>query len=128
MKEHNVFLSDRIIGNVRVTKEGLYYRFQCHCDLPDNEIFRLFAQGSKQRIDLGILAPDKVGYSIIKKVPIKEFGEELLSFQVWPQEQMKSRAYSSVVVYPDRPFDYISKLPSARLNIENGNYCVLLQK
>ena len=128
MKEYTVFLSDRAVGDVCVTKEGLYYRFQCHCDLPDNKIFRIFAQGSKQRIDLGILAPDKAGYALIKKVPIKQFGEELLSFQVCPQDQKKSIAYNSVVIYQNRPFDYIRKLPGALLNIENGSYCVLLQK
>lgn len=126
MKQYDVFMSGKNIGNVNVTKEGLYYVFHCRCDLPDSEIFRLFAENGKQVTDFGVLVPGKEGYTLLKKIPVKKFGEEPLSFRVTSQKQQ--HAYVSIPVFENRAFDYISKLTGARMHIDKGNYYILFQE
>lgn len=125
MKQYDVFMSGKIIGNVNVTKEGLYYVFRCRCDLPDAEIFRLIAENGEHVTDFGVLMPGKEGYTLLKKIPVKKFGVEPLSFRVTSQKQ---HTYESIPVYENRPFEFISKLTGARMHFDKGNYYILLQK
>lgn len=61
------------VGQVAVTRQGLYYRFVCRVQLPAGSRCRLYACGEGEHRDLGLLIPGGSGYELQTRVPAKYF-------------------------------------------------------
>ncbi len=123
MQLYDVTLNRDIIGSVRVTYEGLYTRFQCHCQLPDEQIYRLLLCCGEQEIDLGVCIPMGTHFGVNKMCPNKQIADGDKVFRVICASQNKSAEF--VPVLTDNAFDGISMLESARLYLDHGQYGIL---
>lgn len=112
-------------GTVNVTKKGLYYRFSCRCKLSGEVMHRLVVRTDAGQVDLGVCVPMEGSFGVEKKVPCKRFGNNP-SFQLMPKhEGMQGRF---VPIYPEEPFDYLSKLKNAFLEIRNGQVGIVISE
>lgn len=123
MQLYDVMLNGDIIGSVRVKCEGLYTRFQCHCQLPDGQIYRLQLCCGEQKIDLGVCVPMGTHFGVNKMCKTRQIPDGDKVFHMIRASQSKSAKV--VPVLTGHAFDGISMLESARLHFENGRYGIL---
>lgn len=116
--EYAIYLGRDAVGKARVEKKGLYYFFECRCDLETDAMCRVMVHWGERQESLGILAPAGKEFVLQKKLPAKLFGEGEPSFRVLPKRQ--SVAENFYPVYPEEPFSYIARLQNAFLQIKNG--------
>lgn len=110
-------------GTVKVTREGLYYRFSCRCRLSGETMHRLVVFTDAGQVDLGVCVPMEGCFGVERKLPCKRFGENP-QFRLLPKhEGMQGRF---VPIYPEEPFMYISKLNKAFLEVRNGQPGILI--
>lgn len=75
----DIVFNEQVIGNCTITKEGLYYRFQCHCQFKDRHVHKLFVRTSTSTIPLGICVPDGETFILDKRMAINKIGNEISS-------------------------------------------------
>ena len=112
-------------GTVRVSREGLYYRFSCRYADRGGEIQRLVAVTNHGRLDLGICVPMEGGFGVDKRLSCAQAGDGV------PKFYLVSAATAGgifVPVYPHEPFAYISKLKGSFLEIRDGKPGVVIRK
>ena len=100
-------------GHVAVSREGLYYRFQCRVKLPANRIYRLQLCSDMDSIDLGILIPINGSYELDKKIPAKYMKDESFTFKIID----KLSKDQFIPIFENEPFSHICQ-------IHNGCFCI----
>jgi len=123
MKSYNVMLNGEIVGSVCETCEGLYTIFQCQCQLPDTQIYRLHMFCGDQETDLGVCVPVGTQYAVNKMIPSKQIANGEKVFMIIPMSQDHCKRF--VPVSSDAPFAYISMLDRARLCYDNAQYGIV---
>ena len=111
---YDITLNDQALGQVTVTKEGLYYQFSCTVRLPEKGRYRLKACYETGNTDLGFCIPQ-----MCTKIPIKRFGKGDYSFILLEES-------TRIAVDQNQPFPYLDRLPNARFYRENGNAYIVL--
>ena len=109
-------------GSVKVTREGLYYRINCRCHIPEAGFFRLVAVTQGGRVDLGILAPSEDCFCLQRRIPCKQLGEKPPEFHLIPGNQS-----NFIPVYPDEPFRYIRRLKDSFLEVRGGQVGIVIK-
>ena len=71
--QYPVTWAGKAVGEVTVTRQGLYYLFVCRAQLPAGSRCRLYACGESEPRDLGLLIPGGSGYELQTRVPAKYF-------------------------------------------------------
>ena len=107
---YDVTLNDKTVGQVTVTKEGLYYQFSCSVMLPENSRYRLLACCEQGIVDLGLCIP-----TLLMKIPIKRFKKGKYDFILSEKKQN-----GGVPVDKNQPFPHLNMLPKARFYTDNG--------
>lgn len=115
---YDVLVSGRPVGQVHVTRQGLYYRFRCCCQLPEEGVCKLRIVCNGKEENLGVLVPTGCGFGLETKVPVKRLGEGKPSFRVVPNRARLSENF--IPIYPEEPFSYIERLKDAYLVRKNG--------
>ena len=110
-------------GTVNVTKEGLYYRFSCRCNLTGEVMHRLVVRTDAGQVDLGVCVPMEGRFGAEKKLPCKKFGSNPEFFLLPKHEGVKGRF---VPIRAEEPFAYLSKLKNAFLEIRNGEIGIMI--
>ena len=116
--KYHVSFENTDVGEVSVSREGLYYTFSCRAVLQTGELYRLFLVSEQVRFDLGILVPDKDTFCCRKKLPAKYFSGD--SFQFLIENNSYQEIKNGVVISQDQPFAHIEKLLESRLQIRHG--------
>lgn len=120
-----VYLGDKPAGKLNIAREGLYYSLVCHCQVPEDAVYRLYAVTGKVRENLGVVIPEADGCALVKKIAVKKLQND--SYFVLsagsPQE-----AGSFIPICPEEPFSYIAHLESAFLEVRGGQTGVILKK
>ena len=106
------------MGTVRVTEQGLYYRFSCRCKIHTNMLCRLKMRVCQQEWDLGVLVPTNGDFGVDTNQPIKRFPEGEMTFFLRPAHQPAAGRF--VPIRPEEPFDYLSRLFEAKLAFDRG--------
>ena len=75
MDKFPLYLNGRSIGELTVTREGLYDCFRVECSPPERELYRAYAVGEQGRLRLGILEPEGKGFGIRRRIPAREAAE-----------------------------------------------------
>lgn len=114
----------RVIGQVRVEKQGLYFRFSCRCSLSGTEMHRLAVTCGGKEEDLGVCVPMDGRFGVEKKVPCKRFGAGEPEFRLVSKQEKRESIF--VPVYPEEPFAYMSKLKGAFLAHQAGQLGIIL--
>ena len=105
---YEVRFGNRIVGTVKVYRQGLYYQFCCRCSLSGDVICRLKVQCGRTELDLGILVPMGDYFGIDTKIPVKQLAEGELYFTIGPKHIQNPERF--IEVYPEEPFAYVERL------------------
>ena len=120
-----VLFGKETAGKVQVLRQGLYYRFVCRCRVNGDAVCRLTAVCGGNAENLGVLIPDGDGFSLDKKLPVKHFGSEEMTFFLTPRHEDAVGEF--VPIYPEEPFSYIARLKDGFLARRNGQTGVVFQ-
>ena len=72
------------IGTAQIIRQGLYYRFDCHCALTGEVVHRLTVACGGGIHNLGIPVPEGEMFTLRTKLPVKQLGEGMPQFRVQP--------------------------------------------
>ena len=111
---YDIMLWDKSVGTVRVSREGLYYRFVCCCHLIEDTVCRVTA-GSES---LGVLIPMGEDFCLDTRLPVKRFPNGIQPFHLGPNKPVLEGKF--IPIKPEEPFAYIERLKEAYL-IRRGN-------
>ena len=110
---YDVKLGSQIMGTVTVKKQGLYWLFDCRCDLSGEVMYDLAIMVGEYQVKLGLMTPGNGCFCLCTKLPIKRLGQGSPMFSLQPRHaQMKDNI---IPVKPDEPFCYLSRLENAYL-------------
>lgn len=115
---YDVMLADEPVGTVEVTKQGLYYRFDCRCRLSGTVICRISLECDGKHESLGVLAPSGDRFCLSTKLPVKRFGKGEPRFTALPKRCADPEGFTPI--YPDEPFRYLARLQDAFMVIREG--------
>ena len=121
---YDILLGGESAGNARVTREGLYNRFDCSLRLSGEVMYKLTVTGSNGSLDLGVPAPNGQWFSLTTRIPVKRVGEGPFSFRAVPKHAKVGNRF--VPLKEDEPFRYLSKLNDATFAIQNGQPGIML--
>ena len=101
MDKFPLYFSGRSVGELTVTREGLYDCFRVECHPPEAALYRAFAVGESGRLRLGVLEPEGDVFGIRRRFPIRESAGlgKLLHGELLPC----GREETSVPESPDLP-------------------------
>lgn len=117
-RKYSVTVCGKQAGVVLVRRQGLYFHFNCRCNLSGDIIYRLVVVCGMVQENLGILVPDQDSFVLDTKLPVKRIGEGELSFMLIPKHEMLAGTF--VPISPEEPFAYISRLKDSFLILKNG--------
>jgi len=115
--EYAVCFGTERVGSASVSKEGLYYRIRCQCQLSGDVPCRITVSGERDA-DLGLCVPLGDHFGVETRIPIKRVGEGNLSFQVTPKHRETTEQF--IPISPEEPFQYLARLKDAYLIRRNG--------
>ena len=121
-----VLLGNEVTGEATVERKGLYYEIDCRCRLHSGVVCRVTVEVQGHHENLGILVPDGAYFTLIKKLPVKLFGEGIPEFRIRPKPNLPEGVF--IDVYPEEPFAYIAKLENAYLEVRRGRPGILLSQ
>lgn len=116
----------RPVGQVTVTRQGLYYQISCRCDIREKAMQRLIVLAGDKREDLGTLVPVDGAFGLEKKIPVKRLGEGTPEFCLLSRNGGEDRKF--IPVYPEEPFSYMSRLKDAYLERRNGQLGIVIRR
>ena len=110
---YNVMLGSQKMGTVSVRKQGLYWHFDCCCNLSGEVMHDLVIRIGEMRIKLGLLTPENGRYSLRTKQPCKQFREGSPVFSLQPRHAKINDTF--LPIHPSEPFRYLNALEKAYL-------------
>lgn len=121
---HNVMLGSEVIGRVTVTKQGLYYCFDCRCSLTGQVLYKLVITCGGRQENLGVCVPRDGQFGLKTKLPVKRFSGEEAAFRIIPRHERVGGQF--VPICPEEPFSYLSQLDKAYLAVRDGRIGVII--
>ena len=118
MKEYPILCGRQKIGTARTERQGLYYRLECRCHRQQETPPRIQVYGPSGTAKLGICVPMDGDFGLTARIPIKQIGEEPLSFSVTEPKQKPSEKF--VPIIPGQAMDCLSRLRYAHLEEKDG--------
>lgn len=118
---YDILLGGESAGNARVTREGLYYRFDCSLRLSGEVMYKLTVTGSNGTLDLGVPAPNGQAFTLTTRIPVKRVGDGPFLIRAVPKHAPVGTKF--VPLKEDEPFRYLNKLNDAvftRVNRQPG--------
>ncbi len=121
---YEITMGSQRVGQITVTKQGLYYRFSCRCRLASDVMCRVMAAAGGKEESLGILVPMEGCFGLDTKLAAKRFLSGNPKFRIVPDQVHAKGKF--VPIYPEEPFSYIEKLKDAYLARQNGQIGVMI--
>ena len=122
--EYEIYLGRDVIGKANVMRQGLYYQFSCRCKLESEGMYRLSVACGGHHENLGVLVPMGDMFGLDTKLAVKRLGEGAFHFQAVPKHQKVTGQF--IVIRPEEPFTYITRLQEAFLEIRNGQVGIVI--
>lgn len=113
----NIILDNKVIGSAQIIRCGLYLRFRCDCELPDDSMYRLWITGIEEAINLGILSPYNGRFVLDKKIAVNRIGYGEISLRALPVNQKSSVKF--IPLNSNAPFQYIEQLYTAKFGFDD---------
>ena len=123
---YDVLVSSRPVGQVHVTRQGLYYHFRCTCQLTGDVVCKLRVACEGREENLGVLVPSGGRFVLETKVPVKRLGRGKPEFRVVPNRVKLTESF--IPIRPEEPFAYIERLKDAYLARQNGQIGVIIRE
>lgn len=119
MEDYAVSLGGKPVGRAQVSRQWLYYRVVCRCNLSGEVMYRLECACRERKTNLGILVPCESGFGLETCFPVSRVGEGKLTFTLQPKhDPLTGRSF--VPIAPEEPFAYLARLKNAFLEIQDG--------
>ena len=115
---YEVMLGKQPVGKVQVISQGLYCRIICRCQIPGDQIYRLYVVCGSHRENLGVPVPEGDGFLLDRKVPAKRLGTGPYSFVLSCGAGVPQGTF--IPICPEEPFLYIDRLNHAFLESRQG--------
>jgi hypothetical protein len=122
---YDILLGGESIGTAQVQRQGLYYIFDCRCDLSGEVVYRITVRCGENTQSLGIPVPDGNRFRLRTKIPVKNLGEGELSFRMVPKHANTDEKF--VPISPEEPFRYLKRLQNAFLQVRDGKVGVVIR-
>lgn len=125
---YHIWLGKETVGQAAVSRQGLYYCFDCRCRLHSKVMCKVTVSCGGHHENLGILAPCGKDYALNRRIPVKQFPAGTPEFWITPKQTGQHEI--RVDVYPEEPFRYIAKLEKAYLDRSAGGsgICIGVKK
>jgi hypothetical protein len=123
---YDIHCGGQVVGTAKVSREGLYYSFDCECKFKRQELFKICAICADKQIMLGTPIPAGQVFKLHTKLPIKRFSGETLRFCITGNQEEKSEEF--IPVDPDAPFLHLKDLKNAVFRIQNGISGIVIRK
>ena len=120
-----IYLDGRIVGQVAVSREGLYLRFRCRCRRSWEVVSRLYVTDGERTECLGVPVPEGTMFHLDTRVAQKKLGEEQLRFYVRPDRVQPDEFFAPI--RPEEPFAYLSRLKDAYLARKDEQIGVMMK-
>ena len=117
MFDSNIYLDGNVVGIAKISEEGLYYRIECTCDLPQNTIFKVYAVTSCETLNIGVCTPCGEKLRTVRKIPVSRWGTAAPQFYVVPKDKS---ACEIIKLLPNEPVECVEDLRNCTLMWENG--------
>lgn len=117
-KLYDVRFEDKCVGQVRVQKEGLYYRLNCLVKAPTSSKYHLMGIWENQQRDFGLCIPDGDNIGMITRIPIKNFAGDAVAFEL---KDCNTKIVSNFIpLSTQEPFAALDRLEYAYLECRDG--------
>lgn len=119
---YSVDFQGKSVGEVTISREGLYCRFQCRVKTPSKGIYRLLFMNGQQCTDLGVCVPMQEHLVLDKKIAAKNIKEGEYGFKLISNE-------TNVTFIPlteGEPFSRIKDIHLSRFSVQNGIAGIIL--
>lgn len=123
----NVTYDEKVIGVCKVRRIGLYYGFDCKCNLISDEICRLYMRCDGVLTDLGVFVPQEDEMHLSKRRAAKQFPDCKPEFSVNIGTRFEEKDFF-IPVCADAPFRYLQELCHACFSVQNGVPGVIIKK
>ena len=109
----------RAVGKCRIQKNGLYYHFNCRCELVSHQVCRLQVSCAGKRTDIGVLIPSDNCILLEKRIAAKHFqvGQPELTLMVSGEIGIEE---CFIPVREDVPMPCLQLLQKARFAVRDG--------
>lgn len=111
---------------MQIVQQGLYCRVICRCQLPDSQIYRLYAVSDGKQENLGVLVPEDDGWILDKKIAVKRVNGCIERFVLNNDRNLLCGQFAAIC--PEEPFLYIDRLKNSFLETENGKIGIRIQQ
>ncbi len=115
---YRIYSGKEEVGTVTVSREGLYYCFDCHCRLAGKALCKIYLFCGEQRVQLGTPIPCGQDFSLRTRIPIKQLKVDKWEFAV--VEKNAEICENFVSVSENEPFCALKYLKNARFRTKNG--------
>ncbi len=121
---YGVALGGERLGRIQVTRQGLYFCFDCRCDLFSEQMYDVIVAWEDKEERLGLLAPREKRLILTAKLPVKKAGQGEPRFFLRPRHCPMSEAF--VPLRPEEPFAFLQRLEGAYLEKRAGQCGIVL--
>ena len=111
------------VGISRITKEGMFLKILCRCDIDYEEDLHIEIIGDNKTVDLGVCVPGKFGVELVARLLTRDLPEHAIRVQLSKQE--KDEFYP---VTHCGPFDGLQLLRTGRFQVRNGQPGIVVAK
>lgn len=116
-ERQEVFFEGRPVGTVELTRDGLYYRLECRCRMPGQEIRRLYADGAR----IGVMIPEAGELVLKTKVAAKRLKPGC-------RFSLEENGEEFIPIRPGEPFCRLDKVRMGKLAFREGEPGLFLEK
>lgn len=112
-EEYSVKLEQRQIGSARISREGLYCHVVCTCEMREERVYILYAEGCGETLRLGILVPKNGKLCLDTKIPAKRFPQTL--DEVYLLEKGKDKPKEDIFLKEGEPVCGLENIMHSKL-------------
>ena len=110
---YEVCLGSMPMGTVHVSRQGLYWHFDCRCSLHSDTMQELILHIGQQTHNLGLLTPESGTFCLRTKLAAKKIGQGTPKFCLQPRHAPMEGIF--VPLHPQEPFRYLHRLEQTYL-------------
>lgn len=126
LNSYNIFMGENIAGTATLHLEGLYYRIECVCSVPDSRFYTVEIETEGDRILLGTCVPKSKCYGLTKRIPSKVINGKELTFHLFLKNPKKTQG--SIRVRPGQPVPFLAELEHMMLESSQNGVCCFLKR
>ena len=109
----DILLNEEKVGSAQVWRRGLYWCFECRCQLPGVCVLEVQTPQGRER--LGIPVPEGGAFCLRKQIPVSRLGEGRMTIVAVPKGKGRF-----IPVHPDEPFQELHLLAGAVYQVRDG--------